>query len=50
MRWANVEVVVTTTVKAKKVVTLKQEPDVLRHVWIDIGGAVDMDTIEEYED
>lgn len=50
MRLRNVEVVVTSTVKANKVGTLKQEPGLLWPVWIDIGGAVDMDNVEEYDD
>ncbi len=50
MRWRNVRAVVTSTVMAKRVETMKGTEGWLWDVWIDTGSAVDMDDVEEYDD
>ena len=49
-RWRNTRVVVTSTVMAERLGTLRGEEDWLRNVWIDTAGAVSMDDPSVYDD
>jgi len=49
-RWRNTRVVVTSTVMAERVGTLRGEEDWLRNVWIDTATAVSMDDPGVYDD
>jgi hypothetical protein len=49
-RWRNTRVVVTSTVMAERVGTLRLEEGWLRNVWIDTASAVSMDDPDVYDE